>query len=384
MRQRLFKPQTFFLALIHLVLGSGQTSYALALRKAWLALGLKGEPVKSSLSKYRLKISFKFFKSRFEEMIVSSSSLRRTFHGLFIYAVDGQESAIPISEEILRSGCRGRARKNQMETYYPRLYISQSFDVLNEVITGSTAHPTRHENRDALELLKRAEMNSVTLYDRAYLSRALLESHFMHGSFFVFRCARGATFKEVMVFAKSRKKEDIWMYGGKSIRLVKVKNKGHRDLIFATNLDEKDWPNELLGPLYARRWGIETSFRDLVLKGFEFWHSKNLNGLLQELYAGLWLINFARLQLLEENTDDPDLWLEKEYKKANLKLMVTLLIDVMPLILKKKYKQVLAMIRSLIKRTTQNRRRQTRAFARVRKYSRKSFPFYNLVKRRDP
>ncbi|MFQ8900510.1 MAG: transposase [[Clostridium] scindens] len=45
--------------------------------------------------------------------------------------------------------------------------------------------------------------------------------------------------------------------------------------VAVTNLDKKDFPSELLKQLYAKRWGIETSFRDLKYTiGLLHFHSK--------------------------------------------------------------------------------------------------------------
>ena len=63
-----------------------------------------------------------------------------------------------------------------------------------------------------------------------------------------------------------------------------------------TNLDKKDFPSELLKQLYAKRWGIETSFRDLKYTiGLLHFHSKKVEHILQEIYARLIMYNFSEL-----------------------------------------------------------------------------------------
>ncbi|OQW54307.1 MAG: hypothetical protein A4S09_06070, partial [Proteobacteria bacterium SG_bin7] len=354
-RKRKFTPRTLFLSVLHLVSGTNNQGYPRALRKAWNNMGLAGEPVKSSLTKVRGKISYKFFADRFEQLVGSISSQRRTFRDLYIYATDGHETSIPVSDDILKCGFRGCSRINNTETYYPRMYMSQLFDVVNELTIGVTQNAIRNENRDALELLKSTEKNSVVLYDRAYISKALLDAHFERENYFVFRCQRGATFKEIITFYKSSRRQGEWIYRGKKIRLFKVKNpKTKEDLVLATNLPNLKMKNKEIAQLYLRRWSIETSFKDMVQQALGQWHSKSVNGILQELFARLWLLNFARIQLLFENPNNENDWLKPNYKKANLKLLVEFMVDCMPLIIRKKFSEVLKLIHDQIRRTMQS------------------------------
>ena len=53
-----------------------------------------------------------------------------------------------------------------------------------------------------------------------------------------------------------------------------------------TNLDKDVYPPEKLRELYASRWGIETSFRDLKYTvGMLDFHSKKVMCIHQEIYA---------------------------------------------------------------------------------------------------
>jgi hypothetical protein len=380
-----FDPKNFFLSLLHLVSGTNQQGYSRALRKAWHDIGdTKTEPVKSSLSKIRARISYQFFADKFNQLTRESANYRKKFRGFYVYAVDGQESALPISESILQAGYRGRARRNQTETYYPRIYLSQAFDVLNEMTIAVTHSNKRQEHVDAVKLVQLLERNSVVIYDRAYLSKAILDAHLAKGSCFVFRCQRGATFKEIIEFSKSLRRQATWNYKGTVIRLIKIKSpRAKEDLILATNLTTSQMRNKEVGQLYCRRWSIETAFRDSVYQGLEQWHSRSENGLLQELFCHLWLMNFARLQLMVQSSNKATEWLKSStYQKSNLKLLVEIMVECVPLILGKMFDQVLRVIDKHIVRTMQRRKHFSRSYGRVRKYSRKSFLFKNLVKRR--
>ncbi len=63
-----------------------------------------------------------------------------------------------------------------------------------------------------------------------------------------------------------------------------------------TNLDETDFPPSELKTLYAKRWGIETSFRELKYAvGLVNFHAKKRAYIVQEIFARLTMYNFAEM-----------------------------------------------------------------------------------------
>ena len=63
-----------------------------------------------------------------------------------------------------------------------------------------------------------------------------------------------------------------------------------------TNLDADVYPPNELKKLYASRWGIETSFRDIKYTiGMLDFHSKKVMCIHQEIYAHLIMYNFAEM-----------------------------------------------------------------------------------------
>ena len=64
----------------------------------------------------------------------------------------------------------------------------------------------------------------------------------------------------------------------------------------ATNLSRGNFPPEKLKALYARRWGIELSYRDLKYTlGMNNMHSRKTNSIKQEIYSNLIMHNFCRI-----------------------------------------------------------------------------------------
>ena len=61
-----------------------------------------------------------------------------------------------------------------------------------------------------------------------------------------------------------------------------------------TNLPKEDFSIDEIRDLYNRRWGIETSFRDIkYAAGMLFFHSRKKDLVLQEIYSKLILYNFS-------------------------------------------------------------------------------------------
>lgn len=92
---------------------------------------------------------------------------------------------------------------------------------------------------------------------------------------------------------KSRKHDPLMLYQ-LNFRIVRfhLKNDTYETII--TNLDSVTYPPEEIKRLYALRWGIETSFRNLKYTvGLLKFHSKKAVCIRQEIYAKLIMYNFV-------------------------------------------------------------------------------------------
>lgn len=87
------------------------------------------------------------------------------------------------------------------------------------------------------------------------------------------------------------RKADPMLFYEISFRIVRFKISDDSYETVITNLD---FPPDDLKLLYAMRWGIETSFRDLKYTiGLSAFHSKKVEHILQEIFARLTMYNFA-------------------------------------------------------------------------------------------
>ena len=93
----------------------------------------------------------------------------------------------------------------------------------------------------------------------------------------------------------SRKADPLIFYTLR-FRIVRFKLSEHCYETVITNLPADKYPPEELKKLYASRWGIETSFRDLKYTiGLLKYHSKKTACIRQEIFARLTLYNFVEV-----------------------------------------------------------------------------------------
>ena len=80
-----------------------------------------------------------------------------------------------------------------------------------------------------------------------------------------------------------------------SARIVRLTLKDGRTQLLITNLDAEQFPLSALRELYAQRWGIETSFRELKYTvGLIHLHSRKSDLVLQEIFAAFTVFNFTQ------------------------------------------------------------------------------------------
>lgn len=81
-----------------------------------------------------------------------------------------------------------------------------------------------------------------------------------------------------------------------TLRIVHFKLTDETYECLITNLPQEDYPGETLKELYAKRWGIETSFRELKYAiGVTAFHAKKAEYIKQEIRARMILYNFCEI-----------------------------------------------------------------------------------------
>jgi len=157
-------------------------------------------------------------------------------------------------------------------------------------------------------LLGELEDNSILLLDRGFDGISSLNTIIDNNKKFVCRLRSELwSSTEVYLFTKSKSQETVVTLRNKHkeeilVRLLKYKKDRHGNwIVLATNLFSKDsYPKAELWDLYARRWDIETTYyRVKTLFKIESFHSKKINGVLQEIWSAVLVLAMNSYLLLK-------------------------------------------------------------------------------------
>lgn len=341
-------------------------------------------PVKSSLTKIRQSVSYLFFKDIFISLINDYEPMRKTFRGFYIYAIDGDQLTMPRSKDLLKEGYKGYPCKDNMETHFLRMYLSHAYDVLSGVTKSLCYSPVLNEIAHAIQMVASFERNSITLYDRLYLSTDIIKAHMQANNFFIARCKGGSTFSNIMSLMNGPGWYSRMVIEGVEVHLYKYRNPKTKEIsILATNLPHGTFSKKDMVALYSRRWEVETTFRDFTsTMKMEQWHSNSYNGILQELYTHFWLFNYTKIQMvLSESEKDSEELVKKYYTKSNFKLILSFIMESLPSLVRGLYQQFWGQIRILMKRTRERRKHFKRKYPRTLKKAQSSFKNNSLVSR---
>ena len=333
-------------------------------------------PSKSALCQYRQKISSEFFRDLFLDVNERAQSKRRTWNGLYVYAVDGIQLTLPYSDDIVQSDYSGRKVSKYRESYMPKMFMTMAYDAINGLVKDIREGPLLNEHADAEEMIESFEDNSLTLYDRLYCSRKLILKHHDQQNYFLFRLKKNML-KEMTPILQSKRSRITVTIDNVTVHLIKIKNPGKNEWsYFASNLPLRLVNEKTMSKLYRLRWEVENSFRDFTqtLK-IEQWHSKFINGVRQELYVGLTLYNFVKLKILSK-FDSAKECMKDTYKRPNFKLLfgyvMTRFFEIV-----KGVRGVLKDFEELLYRSLETRTHHSRHYEREIKSPESPFPHRN-------
>lgn len=222
-------------------------------------------PVKSSFSEYRKTISYQFFQEIFQEQVTQINSLRPTWKGLNVFAIDGDQYALSATADVLNDGYTGSPVSEGRETYYPKMYVSLLYDILSGTCVNFAFSSIQDELDRAYQLISSCSSQTLILYDRLYFNVKLVSLHSSCQSFFICRLKGGPkALKIVQEFISNDCSYKCVTIEGCEVHLIKYENPQTGELsYFATNLPRHKFTEDEIALLYTRRWDIETTFRDL-------------------------------------------------------------------------------------------------------------------------
>lgn len=289
-----------------------------------------GVPVSpSAFCQSRAKISPKIFRdilAKFNRLCKD----RKTIRGYHLYAVDGS--------------CINMARNPKLPSYvesgnYNQMHLNALFDIENKTYADAVIQPQPRADEIGamIEMLKRGNFQgkNLVICDRGYESYNLF-AHFLHTPNIDFLCRvkqENSAMREVsklpmmeldkeisLVITNTQTKQDKangyifvqkespkrkkstkkrysrWDFPSPysmKFRIVRILLDNGEYETLVTSLP-KSFTMEDIKALYHKRWGIETSFRELkYVIGLINLHGKSDDYVRQEIYAALTMYNFC-------------------------------------------------------------------------------------------
>lgn len=292
-------------------------------------------PSNASFNQRRAQIKADAFKYLFEKFTAVYNNKPSCYNGYRILACDGSDINIahnPNDEDTYF--------KNGEAKGFNQLHLNAMYDLLDRFYTDIVIQPARKENENKAfcDMVDRYAGKEKTIFivDRGYESYNNIAHVLERNSFFLFRAkemnssgilsglkhllpvtdefdveikiilTRKCT-KEVVnhpeIYKCFHKKDCLDYIDLKENPFYKMKFRvlrfpisetGYECVI--TNLPADDFSAEEIKKLYAMRWGIETSFRELKYAvGLTGFHAKKREYIIQEIWARLILYNFCEI-----------------------------------------------------------------------------------------
>ena len=270
----------------------------------------------------------------------SRCNCKPTYKGYRLLAIDGTELQMPANPEHKES----RLTTKENSKPYNLLHLNAMYDLISHLYIDVIfqGQNIANEQRALADMVDRSDIfKAIVLADRGYESYNCFAHIQEKGWKFLFRVKDGTggivsgldlpnaeefdiTFdlkltrkqtnaiKELLkdrnqykklkgyhdfdyLPAKNRKHDETKVYPLK-IRVVRFKLNEKSVETIITNLDEDDFPPNEIKELYAKRWGIETSFRKLKYTiGLLHFHAKKVEYIYQEIFARMIIYNFTEL-----------------------------------------------------------------------------------------
>ena len=292
-------------------------------------------PTVSAFLQQRDKVNFQAFEDLFHSFVQEIDE-KNLFKGYRLLAADGTDLHTPTNREEKESFYKGANGQRP----YNLLHLNALYDLKRKIYTDAIIQGRKKENecKALANMVDRGEESVPTIYiaDRGYESYNVMAHIIEKGQKFAIRVKdiggngiasrlklrcegvfdmdvslhltrkQTKAAKETLDYlphnvnfdflpTSCRKNTECAPYP-LSFRLVRFEIGAGKYELLATNLTREEFALEELKELYAMRWGIETSFRDLKYSlALSYFHSKKTEHIFQEIFARLTMYNFAEL-----------------------------------------------------------------------------------------
>jgi hypothetical protein len=293
---------------MHMAANGNGVGYAITAQDFFHELGIGDQaPIKQSVSNARKKVSWQAFEFLLGEAN-QQEALEEPWLGHRVQIVDGTKLNLPLSKELAEHFDIPNTKAGP--GHYPQAWMVTLINSTScQPVAMELGSHKSSERELMLKMLGRFSPGDIALLDRGlggakvYLDFVKNDIHFMHrlktsgdkipGYLKVFLNSR-KTSELVAVPVRDDDGEEMFLM----VRLIRgPKDSEGKRIVFATSLiDEDAYPTQSIRELYRRRWNIETMYGRIkhVLEIGKF-HSRSLNGILQEIYAHLLVISLTAL-----------------------------------------------------------------------------------------
>ena len=290
----------------------------------------------SAFIQQRSKIKVKAF----EDIFKSFSILTQYDNNLRVLAIDGTDLHIPANKDDTDSLYLG----NSAQKPYNLLHLNALYDINKNIYLDAVIQKSRKENehKALTEMVDRSEIEqALVIADRGYESYNNMAHIQEKGWKFLIRVKDGKygicdklvlpstdcfDFKVGLNLTRKQTNEAKELFAEPNryrfiptninfdylpprsscrdsmkvytlfFRVVRFKITNDSYETIVTNLAEEDYPPERIKELYAMRWGIDTSFRNLKYTvGLAKFHTKKVMCVEQEIFARLIMYNFVEM-----------------------------------------------------------------------------------------
>lgn len=295
-------------------------------------------PTASAFCQQRCKISSTAFETLFRRF--STGLIKSCSDRLPVFAIDGSKIQIPTDPDDADSFFQGTNGQKP----YNLLHLNALYDLTNRIYIDAIIQKSKfsNEHRALTDMIDRSDIKkAIVIADRGYESYNNLAHIQEKGWFFLIRIKDGdygikqglplpdedvqdvcfelnltrkqtndvkelfkdrAHYRHISngialdYLPQNHRKHDALKFYRLSFRIVRFPiSEGSYESVI-TNLPAKEYPVSKIKRLYASRWGIETSFRDLkYTMGMLDFHSKKVMCILQEIYSHMIMYNFAEM-----------------------------------------------------------------------------------------
>ena len=265
-------------------------------------------PSRSSICEARQKLrweAFPYLLNHFNRSVKGSLD-KMKWKGHHIYAVDGSMLTLSHSSELKKRFPDKDQGRNK--THYPQARVVLATHLLSGIPKALRIDDQFIGERKLLQsLLCEIEPSSILLLDRGFDGINSLNKILESQKSFICRLRSELwSSKEVFFFTKSKLKDKIVTLRNKekeeiTVRLLKYGKDRHGNaIVLATDLFNKEqYSRSEMWSLYLRRWDVETSYyRVKELFKIEKFHSRKINGVLQEIWAGLLALGLSSFLIM--------------------------------------------------------------------------------------